>query len=114
MHNLKITYSQENGYWPKLDRLRDVFLGIFVCVKSCHNTRIPLSQIKISMTLEEIKYWACRMQMAAIGNKNARKQISVMEKMLAYANQPSLRSEVEKAAKEGLLKDLLANGFREL
>lgn len=54
------------------------------------------------------------MQMAAIGNKDARKQISVMEKMLAYAKQPSLRSEVEKAAKEGLLNDLLANGFREL
>lgn len=92
----------------------NVFLGIFACVKSCHKVKITLPKIKISMTLEEIKYWACRMQMAAIGNKDARKQISVMEKMLAYAKQPSLRSEVEKAAKEGLLKDLLVNGFREL
>ena len=66
------------------------------------------------MTLEEIKYWACRMQMAAVGNKDARKQISVMEKMLAYAKQPSLRSEVEKAFKEGLLKDLYQNGFKEI
>lgn len=58
------------------------------------------------MTEEEIKYWALRMQKAAIGDRNAKHQIRVMEKLLAYTNQPSLKSVIDDAANKGTLKNL--------
>lgn len=54
------------------------------------------------MTEEEIKYWAQRLQKAAIGDKGAKHQIRVMEKLLAHTHQPSLKSIIDNAIKAGI------------
>ena len=58
------------------------------------------------MTHEEVRYWAVRMQKAAAGHKDARRQINTMEKILAYTKQKSLRVEISEVYQRGELKGL--------
>lgn len=65
------------------------------------------------MTHDEVKYWAVRMQKAAAGHKDARRQVNTMEKILSYTKQKSLRVEISEAYHQGLLKGLLDGGLVE-
>lgn len=65
------------------------------------------------MTLDEVKYWAVRMQKAAVGNKDAKRQVRTMEKILAYTKHRSLQEEVTLAYDKGLLRGLFDGGLKE-